>query len=73
MASEKNCGPHTELVSNNQTRVTRCACGTVHVVLHSSGITIRMSEAAFRNTASGLKIALERLDESLAAGSALTN
>lgn len=73
MASEKNCGPHTELVSNNQTRVTRCPCGTVHVALHSSGITIRMSEAAFRSTAAGLKIAVERLDESLSVGSTLAN
>ena len=73
MASEKNCGPHTELVSNSQTRVTRCTCGTVHITLNSSGITIRMSDTAFRNTAAGLKIALERLDESLAVGSTLTN
>lgn len=74
MASEKACGTHTELVSNKQVRVTRCACGTVHVSLHSSGITIRMPEDAFRNATAGMKIALDMLDECLAQNqTALTN
>lgn len=62
MASS-NCGTHTELVSNNAVRVTRCACGTVHVTLLASGVTMRMSAEAFRGVAAGLKVAAERIDE----------
>lgn len=62
MASS-NCGTHTELVSNNAVRVTRCACGTVHVTLLGSGVTVRMSAEAFRGVAAGLRGAAERIDE----------
>jgi hypothetical protein len=63
MASPKKCGPHTELTSNDLVRVTRCACGTVHVTLLASGVTVRMSAETFRGVASGLKAASERLDD----------
>ena len=57
-----NCGPHTELVSNSTVRVTRCPCGTVHMTINTSGVTVRMSAETFRNVASGLKIAADRID-----------
>ncbi len=62
MASN-NCGPHSELVSNNMVRVTRCACGTVHMTIVASGVTVRMSAETFRGVAAGLKAGVERLDE----------
>jgi hypothetical protein len=57
-----NCGPHTELVSNNTVRVTRCSCGTVHVTMIASGVTVRMNAETFRNVASSLKVAVDRSD-----------
>lgn len=63
MAAPKKCGPHTELASNEATRVTRCGCGTVHVTLLGPGVTFRMPADAFRGVASGLKAAAERLDD----------
>jgi hypothetical protein len=57
-----NCGPHTELVSSNTVRVTRCNCGTVHVTMIASGVTVRMNAETFRNVASALKLAVERID-----------
>jgi hypothetical protein len=57
-----NCGPHTELVSNNTVRVTRCNCGTVHVTMIASGVTVRMNAETFRNVASALKLAVDRID-----------
>ncbi|AUX48154.1 hypothetical protein SOCE26_096840 [Sorangium cellulosum] len=63
MASSKKCGPHTELASNDATRVTRCGCGTVHITLLGPGVTVRMSAEAFRGVTSGLKAAAERLDD----------
>jgi hypothetical protein len=62
--SKSACGQHTELLSNNAVRVTRCACGTVHVTLQASGVTVRMPQDAFRNVAAGLRAAVEKLDSS---------
>ncbi len=45
MAAPKKCGPHTELASNEATRITRCGCGTVHVTLIGPGVTFRMPAA----------------------------
>jgi hypothetical protein len=63
MPPPKSCGPHTELASNNMLKVTRCSCGTMHVTLLRSGVTVRMSADALRGVASGLKSALEKIDE----------
>jgi hypothetical protein len=63
MATKSPCGPHTELTSNSAVRVTRCGCGTVHVTLLNSGVTVRMSAEVFRNVAGGLSAATERMDE----------
>jgi hypothetical protein len=63
MPSKSSCGSHTELTSNSAVRVTRCACGTVHVTLLASGVTVRMSAEAFYDVASGLNAAADRLDE----------
>lgn len=67
-SSSGKCGPHTDLVSNAAVRVSRCACGTVHVTLLGSGVTVRMSTEAFRATAAGLKSATERMDEGASFG-----
>jgi hypothetical protein len=45
---EKNCGPHTELIANEHTRVTRCACGTVHVHVLSKGLSLQIQDEEFR-------------------------
>ncbi len=60
--SKSACGQHTELVSNNAVRVTRCTCGTVHVTLVASGVTVRMPVEAFRNVVGGLHGAVEKLE-----------
>lgn len=61
--SKSACGQHTELASNNAVRVTRCGCGTVHVTVVASGITMRLSAEAFRNVAAGLRAAETRIGE----------
>jgi hypothetical protein len=63
MSAKNSCGSHTELTSTNAVRVTRCSCGTVHVTLLASGVTVRMSADAFHNVAAGLNAASERLEE----------
>ncbi len=60
--SKSACGPQTELMSNNAVRVTRCTCGTVHVTLVASGVTVRMQADAFRNVVAGLHGAVDKLE-----------
>jgi hypothetical protein len=72
MASN-SCGPHVELGSNAAVKVTRCPCGTVHVTLLGSGVTVRMSADALRGVAGGLKAALEKLDTPTQLGSTCIN
>ena len=60
--SKSACGQHSELLSTNTVRVTRCPCGTVHVTLQASGVTVRMPVDAFRNVVAGLRGAAEKLE-----------
>ncbi len=63
--SDKSCGAHVDLASNDAIRITRCPCGTVHVTLLGSGVTVRMNADAMRNATIGLKAAVERLDQAV--------
>jgi hypothetical protein len=63
--SDKACGPHVDLASNDAIRITRCSCGTVHVTLLASGVTVRMNADNLRNATIGLKAAVERLDQAV--------
>lgn len=65
MAEPNRCGPHTELVNNGTVRVTRCSCGTVHMTVIPSGVTMRLSAEHFRLLSGGIKIAAEKMDESV--------
>jgi len=61
--SKNACGPHTDLVSNNAVRVSRCTCGTLHVTLVASGVTLRMTPDVFRSVTAGLRAAAEKTEE----------
>ncbi len=61
--SKSACGQHTEIASNSAVRITRCTCGTVHVTLNASGVTVRMPAEAFRNVAAGFGVAAEKMDK----------
>ena len=61
--SKSACGQHTEIAANNAVRVTRCACGTFHVTMPGSGVTVRMNADTFRGLAAGLGKAAEKLGE----------
>jgi hypothetical protein len=63
MAEPNRCGQHTELVNNGTVRVTRCTCGTVHMTMIPTGVTVRLSAEHFRLLSSGVRIAADKLDE----------
>jgi len=43
----KACGKHTILCDNQGARVSRCPCGSVHLLVKSSGVTVQLSEERF--------------------------
>ena len=56
------CGQHVELSSNDAVRVTRCGCGTLHLTLKASGVTVRLSADGAKGLTKGLITASERLE-----------
>jgi hypothetical protein len=61
--SKKACGQHTDLASNDAVKVTRCTCGTVHITIHATGVTMRLAPEVFRTFAAGLRAAEVRFTE----------
>jgi hypothetical protein len=49
--SRSACGPHTELAKNEGARITRCACGTIHVHIARSGVTLQLGAEALLDLA----------------------
>lgn len=47
MAEGKRCGTHTELSSSPAAKITRCACGAVHVHITRSGVSLQLSAEHF--------------------------
>lgn len=41
--SKSACGPHTVVVNTEAVRIARCPCGTFHVTLVPSGVTVQLS------------------------------
>ena len=47
MVEKKRCGPQTELSTNAAAKITRCGCGTIHLHIVRSGITLQLSTEHF--------------------------
>ena len=43
MSAKASCGPHTTIVNTEGVRIARCPCGTFHVTLVQSGVTVQLS------------------------------
>ena len=39
-----SCGSHEELARTTDFRLTRCACGTVHLHMVKGGVTLQLTE-----------------------------
>ncbi len=47
MANERaSCGNHVELARTTDYRITRCACGTVHLHMSKGGVTVQLSDTS---------------------------
>jgi len=71
MSTRPSCGKHTELASNPAVRITRCSCGTVHVTVISSGVTVRMNTETMGKVAAGFRAAQEHVETVPAVGTAI--
>ena len=47
--SREACGARTELAKNDTVRITRCACGAIHLHFARSGVSLQLTEEAFRD------------------------
>ncbi len=57
------CGPTVDIVRTEGVRVARCPCGTLHVTLHKSGVTMQLSSEYFGEVAQALSLARTILTE----------
>jgi hypothetical protein len=40
------CGPHSELAKTTEFRITQCPCGTVHMHIARSGVTLQLEPSS---------------------------
>ena len=64
MSEKRPCGKHVDLASNGAVKITQCPCGTFHVTLHASGVTVRMNEETFKGATSAFLAATDKVTES---------
>jgi len=43
MSAKTACGPQTTIVNTEGVRIAKCPCGTFHVTLVQSGVTVQLS------------------------------
>ncbi len=43
MSTKASCGAHVTVVNTDSVRIARCPCGTFHVTLVQSGVTVQLS------------------------------
>jgi hypothetical protein len=63
MAEKKgSCGPHTQLVSNDNVRISQCPCGAYHVALVRKGVSVQLGAEEVRALSEGFGVALKVAD-----------
>ena len=62
MTDRKRCGPHVEVAKTSNVRVTRCACGAVHLALLAKGVTVQLSDGEFAAIARDLGAAADEAE-----------
>ena len=55
------CGAQTELVRSRAARISRCACGTIHLHLPASQVTLHLDRPAFDELARTVQNASQKL------------
>lgn len=58
MSSGKSCGPQTTVVHTDGLRIAKCPCGTFHVTLVASGLTVQLSEERLAELGRAIAVAI---------------
>jgi hypothetical protein len=61
MSEKRSCGKHVDLATNGSVKITQCPCGTLHVTLNASGVTVRMTEETFKAATSAFLAATDKV------------
>lgn len=62
--SGRPCGPHSELAKTTEFRITQCPCGTVHMHVVRSGVTLQLDPDSVAELVNVATAAYRRLDVS---------
>jgi len=62
--STRPCGNHEELAKTAGFRISRCACGTVHLHVVKSGVTLQLSETSLAELVNVATAAQRKADAS---------
>jgi len=71
MSHTTSCGEHVTLANNDAVRITRCPCGTVHLTVLESGVTVQIDDETLRGVWAGAERAVEALDSAPRFGDAV--
>jgi hypothetical protein len=63
MSEKRPCGKHLELASNASVKITQCSCGTVHLTMNASGVTVRINEETLKALTAGLIAATDKVTD----------
>jgi hypothetical protein len=58
MSEQSRCGPHTQISSNEQIRLTQCPCGAYHLNLVKKGVTLQINRDEAKALLEGMTVAL---------------
>lgn len=59
MSQEKgSCGPHQVIVNTDGVRLAKCPCGTFHVTLVQSGVTLQLTAERLAELGRAIGVAL---------------
>jgi len=73
MPTKAACGPHTTIVNTEGVRIARCPCGTFHVTLVASGVTVQLSGEKLAELGRAIGVALPPPDTRAQLGTTPTN
>jgi hypothetical protein len=68
MSNKPACGPQTTIVNTEGVRIARCPCGTFHVTLVSSGVTVQLSAERLAELGRAIGVAVPPKSDELPRG-----
>jgi hypothetical protein len=58
MSEPNRCGPHSQIASNEQIRISQCPCGAYHVTFLRKGVSLQLGLADVKGLAEATGVAL---------------